>query len=245
MYLQRVRQPADLRDLSYDELNDLAGEIRDFVVSAVSDTGGHLGSNLGAVELTLVLHRVFESPTDAILWDTGHQAYIHKIVTGRQRQFEQLRQQGGLSGYPSREESEHDYVMASRPEMEMGTEVRSLGPFMLEAYDWSRRFPEKFPEPYARLIAEIEADRDGRELGLWRDLTATATAQSSRATGAANPLKGAFQHGTDRCRRRKGRTGRGAFNPRSSERQSISQRGRELRRRIWREMGGGIDLTRR
>ena len=101
MYLERVRQPADLRDLSYDELNDLAGEIRDFVVSAVSDTGGHLGSNLGAVELTLALHRVFESPTDAILWDTGHQAYIHKIVTGRQKQFEQLRQQGGLSGYPS------------------------------------------------------------------------------------------------------------------------------------------------
>ena len=110
MYLERVRQPADLRDLSYDELNDLAGEIRDFVVSAVSDTGGHLGSNLGAVELTLALHRVFDSPTDAILWDTGHQAYIHKIVTGRQRQFEQLRQQGGLSGYPSREESEHDFV---------------------------------------------------------------------------------------------------------------------------------------
>jgi 1-deoxy-D-xylulose-5-phosphate synthase len=110
MFLERIRQPADLRDLSYAELADLAGEIRDFVVSAVSDTGGHLGSNLGAVELTLALHRVFDSPTDAILWDTGHQAYIHKIVTGRQRQFEQLRQQGGLSGYPSREESEHDYV---------------------------------------------------------------------------------------------------------------------------------------
>jgi 1-deoxy-D-xylulose-5-phosphate synthase len=110
MYLERVRQPADLRDLSYEELRDLAGEIRDFVVSAVSDTGGHLGSNLGAVELTLALHRVFESPTDAILWDTGHQAYIHKIVTGRQSQFEMLRQQGGLSGYPSREESEHDYI---------------------------------------------------------------------------------------------------------------------------------------
>jgi 1-deoxy-D-xylulose-5-phosphate synthase len=110
MYLERVRQPADLRDLSYDELRDLAGEIRDFVVSAVSDTGGHLGSNLGAVELTLALHRVFDSPSDAILWDTGHQAYIHKIVTGRQHQFEQLRQHGGLSGYPSREESEHDYI---------------------------------------------------------------------------------------------------------------------------------------
>ena len=110
MYLERVREPADLRDLTYEELDDLAGEIRDFIVSAVSDTGGHLGSNLGAVELTLALHRVFESPTDAIMWDTGHQAYVHKIVTGRQPQFEQLRQAGGLSGYPSREESEHDFV---------------------------------------------------------------------------------------------------------------------------------------
>ena len=110
MYLERVRTPTDLRDLSYAELTDLAGEIRDFIVGAVSETGGHLGSNLGVVELTLALHRVFESPQDAILWDTGHQAYVHKIVTGRQAQFEQLRQVGGLSGYPSREESEHDYV---------------------------------------------------------------------------------------------------------------------------------------
>lgn len=110
MYLERISEPGDLRHLSYDELRDLAGEIRDFVVSAVSDTGGHLGSNLGAVELTLALHRVFDSPNDAILWDTGHQAYIHKIVTGRQHLFEQLRQHGGLSGYPSREESAHDYI---------------------------------------------------------------------------------------------------------------------------------------
>ena len=110
MYLERIREPGDLRGLDYEQLRDLSGEIRDFIVSAVSEVGGHLGSNLGAVELTLALHRVFDSPTDAILWDTGHQAYIHKIVTGRQRQFEQLRQQGGLSGYPSREESEHDYV---------------------------------------------------------------------------------------------------------------------------------------
>jgi 1-deoxy-D-xylulose-5-phosphate synthase len=110
MYLERVRQPADLRELSYDELDDLAGEIRDFVVSAVSDTGGHLGSNLGAVELTMALHRTFESPLDAILWDTGHQAYIHKIVTGRQSEFGQLRQADGLSGYPCRAESEHDFI---------------------------------------------------------------------------------------------------------------------------------------
>ncbi len=110
MYLERVRTPADLRDLSYEELDDLSGEIRDFIVAAVSENAGHLGSNLGAVELTIALHRVFDSPTDMILWDTGHQAYVHKIVTGRQAGFEQLRQAGGLSGYPSREESEHDFI---------------------------------------------------------------------------------------------------------------------------------------
>lgn len=110
MFLERVNQPGDLRDLSYDEIDALAGEIRDFVVAAVSETGGHLGSNLGAVELSLALHRVFESPTDAILWDTGHQAYVHKIITGRRGRFEQLRQAGGLSGYPSREESPHDHI---------------------------------------------------------------------------------------------------------------------------------------
>jgi 1-deoxy-D-xylulose-5-phosphate synthase len=110
MYLERIDQPADLRDLSYEELATLSREIRDFIVAAVSETGGHLGSNLGAVELSLALHRVFESPHDAILWDTGHQAYVHKIVTGRRRQFDELRQVGGLSGYPSREESPHDVI---------------------------------------------------------------------------------------------------------------------------------------
>ena len=110
MFLERIHQPGDLRTLDYEQLRDLAGEVRDFIVSAVSEVGGHLGSNLGAVELTLALHRVFESPKDAILWDTGHQAYVHKIVTGRQAQFETLRQAGGMSGYPSREESEHDLI---------------------------------------------------------------------------------------------------------------------------------------
>jgi 1-deoxy-D-xylulose-5-phosphate synthase len=108
--LPEIRQPSDLRDLSYPALYDLCGEIRDFVVQAVAENAGHLGSNLGAVELTLALHRVFDSPRDAILWDTGHQAYVHKIVTGRQSGFEQLRQANGLSGYPSREESEHDLI---------------------------------------------------------------------------------------------------------------------------------------
>lgn len=108
--LDNIRNPEDLKQLSTSELYTLAGEIRDFIVNAVSETGGHLGSNLGAVELTLALHRAFESPRDAILWDTGHQAYVHKIVTGRKSGFSQLRQSGGLSGYPSREESRHDFI---------------------------------------------------------------------------------------------------------------------------------------
>jgi 1-deoxy-D-xylulose-5-phosphate synthase len=110
MSLESIRQPSDLRRMSYPELDELAGEIRDFIVRAVADNGGHLGSNLGAVELTLALHRVFDSPRDAILWDTGHQAYVHKIVTGRADRFASLRQADGLSGYPSREESRHDYI---------------------------------------------------------------------------------------------------------------------------------------
>jgi len=110
MFLESVNEPGDLRALSYEEVDALAGEIRDFVVEAVSNSAGHLGSNLGVVELSLALHRVFESPTDAVLWDTGHQAYVHKIVTGRRDRFDELRQEGGLSGYPSREESRHDHI---------------------------------------------------------------------------------------------------------------------------------------
>src|SRR5947207_6019334 len=110
MILENVNSPADLRALDQSELAQLADEIRAFVVEAVSVTGGHLGSNLGAVELTLAVHRVFDSPRDVILWDTGHQAYVHKIVTGRREGFATLRQAGGLSGYPNRTESEHDWV---------------------------------------------------------------------------------------------------------------------------------------
>jgi 1-deoxy-D-xylulose-5-phosphate synthase len=108
--LDRVTGPRDLRNLSDDELTELAAEIRDFLVRKVSRTGGHLGPNLGVVELTLALHRMFDSPTDRIVFDTGHQAYVHKILTGRREGFDLLRQEGGLSGYPSRAESEHDIV---------------------------------------------------------------------------------------------------------------------------------------
>src|SRR6478609_4021052 len=110
MWLERIAEPGDLDDLTEDQLTELAGEIRDFIVASVAECGGHLGSNLGAVELTLALHRVFQSPRDALLWDTGHQAYVHKILTGRQAGFAGLRRAGGLSGYPSRAESPHDFV---------------------------------------------------------------------------------------------------------------------------------------
>ncbi len=110
MLLDDVHSPEDLRRLSQTQLVELAREVRDFVVKAVSVTGGHLGSNLGVVELTFAIHRVFNSPRDVVLWDTGHQAYVHKIVTGRRDQFTSLRQPGGLSGYPSRRESEHDWI---------------------------------------------------------------------------------------------------------------------------------------
>jgi 1-deoxy-D-xylulose-5-phosphate synthase len=110
MLLDTIHEPADLRPLSEEELTVLAGEIRQFIVKSVAVTGGHLGSNLGVVELTLALHRVFDSPRDFLLWDTGHQAYAHKIVTGRRERFTSLRQPGGLSGYPARRESPHDWV---------------------------------------------------------------------------------------------------------------------------------------
>jgi 1-deoxy-D-xylulose-5-phosphate synthase len=108
--LDSVHGPDDLKRLDHDELARLADEIRSFLVAKVSRTGGHLGPNLGVVELTMALHRVFDSPHDAILFDVGHQAYVHKIVTGRQGGFDALRQADGLSGYPSRAESEHDFI---------------------------------------------------------------------------------------------------------------------------------------
>jgi 1-deoxy-D-xylulose-5-phosphate synthase len=111
--LDQIRGPADLQHLSQSQLSDLAGEIRQFLIHKVAATGGHLGPNLGVVELTLALHRVFDSPHDPIIFDTGHQAYVHKMLTGRSLDFETLRKKGGLSGYPSRSESEHDWVESS------------------------------------------------------------------------------------------------------------------------------------
>ncbi|WP_216588253.1 1-deoxy-D-xylulose-5-phosphate synthase [Streptomyces brasiliscabiei] len=117
--LESIRQPRDLKALTEAELGELAEEIREFLVHAVARTGGHLGPNLGVVELTVALHRVFESPVDRIVWDTGHQSYVHKLLTGRQ-DFSKLRGKGGLSGYPSREESEHDIVENSHASTALG-----------------------------------------------------------------------------------------------------------------------------
>ncbi|MFI6645251.1 1-deoxy-D-xylulose-5-phosphate synthase [Streptomyces sp. NPDC050504] len=117
--LTRIRGPRDLDRLTPEQLDQLAAEIRGFLVDAVSKTGGHLGPNLGVVELTIALHRVFDSPKDKVLWDTGHQSYVHKLLTGRQ-DFSKLKMKGGLSGYPSQAESEHDVIENSHASTVLG-----------------------------------------------------------------------------------------------------------------------------
>ena len=108
--LSRIALPEDLRQFPEAELPAIAEELRAYLVDTVSSVGGHFGAGLGVIELTLALHRVFDSPRDIILWDTGHQAYVHKLVTGRFGDFDDLRQPGGLSGYPCRAESAHDWI---------------------------------------------------------------------------------------------------------------------------------------
>ncbi len=108
--LESIRSAADLQGLTHAQLDDLAAEIREFLIQKVSRSGGHLGPNLGVVELTIAMHRVFNSPRDVLLFDTGHQSYVHKILTGRAGEFDKLRQRGGISGYPNRRESEHDVI---------------------------------------------------------------------------------------------------------------------------------------
>jgi 1-deoxy-D-xylulose-5-phosphate synthase len=108
--LEKIKSPADLAALSSDQLIELAAEIRQFLIEKVSKTGGHLGPNLGVVELTIAIHRIFDSPKDVVLFDTGHQSYVHKILTGRADSFDGLRQRNGIAGYPNRRESEHDVI---------------------------------------------------------------------------------------------------------------------------------------
>ena len=108
--LESIKSPTDLQGLSYEQLTELSAEIRQFLITKVSKTGGHLGPNLGVVELTIAIHRTFDSPKDVVLFDTGHQSYVHKILTGRADKFDGLRQRGGIAGYPNRAESEHDVI---------------------------------------------------------------------------------------------------------------------------------------
>ena len=109
-YLDKISDPADLQQFSERELTVLAGEVREAILSCVSEVGGHLAASLGAVELTVALHSVLQSPRDKIVWDVGHQCYAHKLLTGRRDRFGTIRQYGGLSGFPSRRESPHDVV---------------------------------------------------------------------------------------------------------------------------------------
>jgi len=108
--IESIKSPEDIKGLSQEELISLAQEIRTFLIEKVSKSGGHLGPNLGVVELTMAIHRIFDSPRDVILFDTGHQSYVHKIVTGRAGEFDRLRQRGGIAGYPNRSESDHDVI---------------------------------------------------------------------------------------------------------------------------------------
>ena len=139
MILQSIETPADVKALTSEELTQLCEEIRAFMVETVTTTGGHLGSNLGAVELTLALHRVFDSPRDVLLWDTGHQAYVHKLLTGRRYGFKGLRQTGGLSGYPNRSESEHDWIENSHASTALSYAHGIASAFAVRGVDGERR----------------------------------------------------------------------------------------------------------
>ncbi len=139
MILPSIETPADLKALNAEQLAELCEEIRSFIVDTVTTTGGHLGSNLGAVELTLALHRVFDSPRDVILWDTGHQAYVHKLLTGRRYGFKTLKQAGGMSGYPNRAESEHDWIENSHASTALSYAHGIASGFELRGVDGERK----------------------------------------------------------------------------------------------------------
>src|SRR5258708_17204026 len=126
--LERIESPADLRSLDREELAQLCREIREYTVGAVQKTGGHISSSLGATELTVALHRVFESPRDKLVWDTGHQGYVHKLLTGRRERFGTLRQLGGISGFLLRTESEHDQFGAGHAGTSISAAQGMAGP---------------------------------------------------------------------------------------------------------------------
>ncbi len=178
--LECINGPEDLKGLSQDQLTRLAGEIRDVLIETVTRTSGHLGPNLGVVELTIAIHRVFDSPRDRIVFDTGHQSYVHKLLTGRLGQFGTLRQRGGLTGYPSQAESEHDLVENSHASTSL-----SYADGLAKAYKLRG-------EPYRTVVAVIG---DGALTGgmAWEALNNIAAAKDSRLVMIVNDNGWSYQ----------------------------------------------------
>jgi 1-deoxy-D-xylulose-5-phosphate synthase len=178
--LDRINGPEDLKDLTQEQLGLLASEIRDVLVETVTRTSGHLGPNLGVVELTIALHRVFDSPKDKLIFDTGHQSYVHKLLTGRFREFPTLRQSGGLSGYPSRAESEHDLVENSHASTSL-----SYADGMAKAY--------KLRGEHDRTVVAVIGDGALTGGMAWEALNNIAVARDSRLVIVVNDNGRSYQ----------------------------------------------------
>jgi 1-deoxy-D-xylulose-5-phosphate synthase len=179
-FLERIKGPQDLKGLSQEQLGLLASEIRDVLVETVTTTSGHLGPNLGVVELTIALHRVFDSPKDKVIFDTGHQSYVHKLLTGRFDTFATLRQTGGLSGYPSREESEHDLVENSHASTSL-----SYADGMAKAY--------KLRGEYDRTVVAVIGDGALTGGMAWEALNNIAVARDSKLVIVVNDNGRSYQ----------------------------------------------------
>jgi 1-deoxy-D-xylulose-5-phosphate synthase len=178
--LERMNGPEDLKDLTQDQLEILAAEIRDVLVETVTRTSGHLGPNLGVVELTIALHRVFDSPKDKLVFDTGHQSYVHKLITGRYKDFHTLRQSGGLSGYPSKAESEHDLVENSHASTSL-----SYADGLAKAY--------KLRGEYHRTVVAVIGDGALTGGMAWEALNNIAVARDSRIVIVVNDNGRSYQ----------------------------------------------------
>ena len=178
--LERINGPEDLKDLTQEQLSLLAAEIRDVLVETVTRTSGHLGPNLGVVELTIALHRVFDSPKDKVIFDTGHQSYVHKLLTGRHGEFHTLRQTGGLSGYPSRAESEHDLVENSHASTSL-----SYADGMAKAY--------KLRGEHDRTVVAVIGDGALTGGMAWEALNNIAVARDSRLVIVVNDNGRSYQ----------------------------------------------------
>jgi 1-deoxy-D-xylulose-5-phosphate synthase len=179
-YLEHINGPQDLKGLSQEQLSILASEIRDVLVETVTRTSGHLGPNLGVVELTIALHRVFDSPKDKVIFDTGHQSYVHKLLTGRLAEFHTLRQTGGLSGYPSRAESEHDLVENSHASTSL-----SYADGMAKAY--------RLRGEYDRTVVAVIGDGALTGGMAWEALNNIAVARESRLVIVVNDNGRSYQ----------------------------------------------------